>query len=128
MYDLPSQVEWSYVPFYDSLFTDEYDVESKLWQQAESFTIPIELNYIFESGYSIGLGFQYQERKKFNRMKGNATNYDYSKSKWTMYDPDNYGQSFSTRTTQFATENGPVHKQFNRLIYLSVSKALLTER
>ena len=111
------------VPFYDSLFTDEYDVESKLWQQAESFTIPIELNYIFDSGYSIGLGFQYQERKKFNRMKGNATNYDYGKSKWTMYDPDDYSQSFSTRTTQFASENGPVNKQYNRLIYFSVSKA-----
>ncbi|MEL1236878.1 MAG: DUF6029 family protein [Candidatus Neomarinimicrobiota bacterium] len=111
------------VPFYDSLFTDEYDVESKLWQQAESFTIPIELNYIFESGYSIGLGFQYQERKKFNRMKGNATNYDYGKSKWTMYDPDDYSQSFSTTTTQFASDNGPVNKQYNRLIYFSVSKA-----
>ena len=111
------------VPFYDSLFTDGYDVESKLWQQAESFTIPIELNYIFDSGYSVGLGFQYQERKKFNRMKGNATNYDYGKSKWTMYDPDDYSQSFSTRTTQFASENGPVNKQYNRLIYFSVSKA-----
>ena len=111
------------VPFYDSLFTDDYDVKSKLWQQAESFTIPLELNYIFDSGYSLGLGFQYQERKKFNRMQGNATNYNYATSKWNMYDPDNYTKSFNTTTTQFSSENGPVDKQYNRLIYLSISKA-----
>ena len=56
-------------------------------------------------------------------MKGNATNYDYSRSKWTMYNPDDYSQTFSTKTTQFATENGPAHKQFNRLISFSLSKA-----
>ena len=113
----------TFIPLYDSIFTNEYNVESKLWQEAESFTIPVELNYSLESGYSIGLGFQYQERKKFNRMKGNATNYDYGKSKWTMYNPDDYSQTFSTKTTQFATENGLVQKQFNRLISFSISKA-----
>ena len=114
------------VPFYDSLFTDEYYVESKLWQQAESFTIPIELNYIFESGYSIGLGFQYQERKKFNRMKGNSTNYDYGKSKWTMYDPNDYSQSFSTLTTQFATENGTCFCFFFTVIDKSMGQSRST--
>ena len=111
------------VPFYDSLFTPEYDVKSQLWQQAESFTIPLELNYILDNGYSLGIGFQYQERKKFNRMKGNATNYNFGSSRWTMYDDDDYSQSFNTTTTQFSSEDGAMVKQFNRLIYFSVSKA-----
>ena len=111
------------VPFYDSLFSADYDVKSKLWQQAESFTIPLELNYILDNGYSLGIGFQYQERKKFNRMKGNATNYNFGSSRWTMYDDDDYSQSFNTTTTQFSSEDGAMVKQFNRLIYFSVSKA-----
>ncbi len=111
------------VPVYDSLYTDPYDVESKFWQEAQSFTIPVELNYIFDSGYSVGLGFQYQERKKFNRMKGNATNYDPGSSRWTMHDPEDPTQTFSTTTTQFSNSDGSVETQYNRLIYFSISKA-----
>ena len=113
----------TFIPFYDSIFTDEYDVRSKLWQQAESFTIPIELNFTLKNGYSIGLGFQYQEREKNNISKGNATTFDYGQSRWTMYDPNNVKETFTTSTTQFSSNSSPINKQFNRLIYFTISRA-----
>ena len=108
---------------FDTLLSDPYDVESKLWQQSKAITFPMEVNYIFDNGYTIGIGFQYQERKKANKAMGNATSFNAADSSWTMYNPDDYNDRYSTSTTQLANSDGTVETQINRLIYLSISKA-----
>ena len=111
------------VELYDTNYTSPYDVESKLWQQSKAFTIPLEVNYIFDNGYTFGVGFQYQEREKVNRSKGNATTFNPGDSTWSMYDPDDYSNTYDETTTQLANADGSVKKQYNRLVYLSISKA-----
>ena len=109
---------------FDTTYSDFYEVQSKSWSETRSFTIPLELSYTFDNGYSLGLGFQYQERKKFNRSKGNATNYSPSDSLWNMYNTQDVNERYSTTMTQFFTSEGiQVEKQFNRLINLTISKA-----
>ena len=111
------------VELYDTNYTSPFNVESKLWQESKAFTIPLEVNYIFDNGYTLGLGFQYQEREKVNRSKGNATTFNASDSSWTMYDPDDYSNTYDETVSQLANPDGAVKTQYNRLVYLSISKA-----
>jgi len=111
------------VELYDTNYTSPFNVESKLWQQSKAFTIPMEVNYIFDNGYTVGIGFQYQEREKVNRSMGNATTFNASDSSWNMYDPDDYSNTYDETTSQLANSDGTVKTQYNRLVYLSISKA-----
>ena len=43
------------IEVFDTSFSDPYNVESKLWQQSKAFTIPMEVNYIFDNGYTLSL-------------------------------------------------------------------------
>ena len=109
---------------FDTSYSDPYDVMSKWWQETKSFTIPVELNYIFENGYTIGVGFQYQEKSIMDRKMGNSEGYSAADSSWEMYNPDDYTEYFNTTTTKlFSREGDPVDTQFNRLLYISISKA-----
>ena len=81
------------------------------------------MNYIFDNGYTVGVGFQYQEREKVNRSKGNATTFNAGDSSWTMYDPDDYSNTYDETVSQLANPDGTVKTQYNRLVYLSISKA-----
>ena len=83
----------------------------------------MEVNYIFDNGYTIGVGFQYQERKKANIAKGNSTGYSAGDSSWTMVNLDDYSDTYNTPTTQLSNRNGSVATQYNRLVYVSISKA-----
>ena len=108
---------------FDTSYSDPYNVESKLWQQSKAITFPMEVNYIFDNGYSIGIGFQYQERKKVNKSMGNATSFNSADSIWNMYNPEDYNETYSSTITQLSNQDGPVDKQINRLVYISISKA-----
>jgi hypothetical protein len=94
-----------------------------MWQVAKSFTIPMELNYTFDNGYSLGVGFQYQERTKKNISKGNAISYSNSDSSWILINPENPDSSFETHVTQFSLNGEKVNTQYNRMIYVTLSKA-----
>ena len=112
----------------DTSFSDPFGVEAKVWQVAKSFTIPMELNYKFDNGYNFGVGFQYQERTKKNISKGNATSYSNSDSSWIWEDEDgnivaNTDSSFETHDTQFSLNGEKVNTQYNRMIYVTLSKA-----
>ena len=65
---------------FDTTFSQYYSVESKLWNQKKAFTLPLELNYSFDSGYGLQIGFQYQEIKNVDRAIGNATSFSSSDS------------------------------------------------
>ena len=109
---------------FDTTYSDPYDVMSKWWQETKSFTIPVELNYIFENGYTVGVGFQYQEKSIMDRKMGNSEGYSAADSSWEMYNPDDYTEYFNTTTTKlFSRDGDPVDTQFNRLLYISISKA-----
>ena len=109
---------------FDTTFSNPYDVESKWWQEAKSFTIPLELNYIFNNGYTFGVGFQYQERSIMDKEEGNSDRYSAADSAWQMVNPDDYTEYFKESSTKFFTRDGnPVNKQYNRLLYISISKA-----
>ncbi|MCH2650832.1 MAG: DUF6029 family protein, partial [Candidatus Marinimicrobia bacterium] len=95
----------------------------KLWQQSKAFTIPMEVNYIFDNGYTFGIGFQYQERKKVNKSMGNSTGYSAGDSSWTMVNPDDYSETNDTTMNLLGNNNGNVETQYNRLVYVSISKA-----
>ncbi len=107
----------------DTSFSDPFSVEAKMWQVAKSFTIPMELNYTFDNGYSLGVGFQYQERTKKNISKGNAISYSNSDSSWILINPENPDSSFETHVTQFSLNGEKVNTQYNRMIYVTLSKA-----
>ena len=112
----------------DTSFSDPFEVVAKMWQVAKSFTIPMELNYTFDNGYNFGVGFQYQERTKKNISKGNATSYSNSDSSWIWEDEDgnivaNTDSSFETHDTQFSLNGEKVNTQYNRMIYVTLSKA-----
>ena len=107
----------------DTSFSDPFGVEAKMWQVAKSFTIPMELNYTFDNGYSLGVGFQYQERTKKNISKGNAISYSNSDSSWILINPENPDSSFETHVTQFSLNGEKVNTQYNRMIYVTLSKA-----
>ncbi len=107
----------------DTSFSDPFKVVAKMWQVAKSFTIPMELNYTFDNGYSLGVGFQYQERTKKNISKGNAISYSNSDSSWILINPENPDSSFETHDTQFSLNGEKVNTQYNRMIYVTLSKA-----
>ncbi len=107
----------------DTSFSDPFGVEAKMWQVAKSFTIPMELNYTFDNGYNFGIGFQYQERTKKNISKGNAEFYSNPDSSWILINPENPDSSFETHDTQFSLNDEEVNTQYNRMIYVTLSKA-----
>ena len=107
----------------DTSFSDPFEVVAKMWQVAKSFTIPMELNYTFDNGYNFGAGFQYQERTKKNISKGNAISYSNSDSSWILINPENPDSSFETHDTQFSLNGEKVNTQYNRMIYVTLSKA-----
>lgn len=108
----------------DTSWTDPYNVESKLWQEKKSFTIPLELSYVTNSGYSFGLSFEYQEMTKKNVTKGNSSGYHTSSGTWTLYDSNNPDSSNTTYTTQFTDWNGQsIDTQINRMVTVTISKA-----
>ena len=78
-------IEWNNGWFYTdsvlgSIDASNYSIEAKLWQESRSITFPFELSYTFDNGYSVGLNFEYQERKIRNVTRGNATTFNYSDS------------------------------------------------
>jgi len=105
----------------------------------------MEVNMILKDGYTFGVGFQYQERKKYNINKGNANKYKvnagmYGDSLWVYDNPEtpdfdnlfNTDSFFYNSKTQFSSfsrdslgvwQATNVDRQFNRLLYLSISKA-----
>ena len=113
----------TFVELFDTSFSDPYSVVAKMWQVAKSFTIPMELNYTFDNGYNFGIGFQYQERTKKDISKGNAINYSNSDSSWILIDPENPDSSFETHVTKFSLNDEKVNTQYNRMIYVTLSKA-----
>ena len=118
----------TFVELFDTSFSDPYSVVAKMWQVAKSFTIPMELNYTFDNGYNFGVGFQYQERTKKDISKGNANYYSNSDSSWIWKDEDgnivaNTDSSFETHNTKFSLNGEKVNTQYNRMIYVTLSKA-----
>ena len=113
----------TFVELFDTSFSDPYSVVAKMWQVAKSFTIPMELNYTFDNGYNFGIGFQYQERTKKDISKGNANYYSNSDSSWILIDPENPDSSFETHVTKFSLNDEKVNTQYNRMIYVTLSKA-----
>ena len=112
------------IEVFDTTFSNLYDIESKSWQESKSFTIPLELNYIFDNGFTLGVGFQYQERTLKDKKKGNSDGYSSVDSSWIMHNPDDYAEYYNETNTRFITREGNfVDKQYNRLLYISVSKA-----
>ncbi|MBT6866990.1 MAG: hypothetical protein HOA19_06545, partial [Candidatus Marinimicrobia bacterium] len=107
----------------DTSFSDPYNVEAKMWQEAKSFTIPMEINYSFNNNYTFGIGFQYQERTKNNITKGNSRTYSYSDSAWTLIKVNDPDSMVYSRDTQFLINEKKLKTQYNRMIYVTLSKA-----
>ena len=121
--DLGEGYDWYYT---DSAVvrrdTSIYDIETKLYQSAKSFTIPIDFTYTFNNGFSIGFGFAYQERRKENVKKGNAGGfYNYSDSTWIFNDDNDPNAPY----TNISTSNYPNETPFqlNRMLSLTIGKA-----
>lgn len=121
----------SYAPDYpiisiDSLFDTtsiSYNVNAKNWRESKSYTIPIEINYIMDNTYTLGIGFQYQERKLFENRNGNAKSYSVTQSKWLMVNPDDPTEEFTSRISQLSYNGQIKETQYNRLFYITISKA-----
>ena len=107
----------------DTSFSDPYDVEAKMWQEGKSFTIPMDLNYTFDNGYTFGISFQYQERSKNNITKGNSKYYNATDSIWTLIKLNYPDSTFYTKNTQFLINGKKLDTQYNRMIYITLSKA-----
>ena len=115
-------------PIIDTLFlfdtTESYNVESKMWQVANAFTIPIEFQFSFNSGYNVGFGLQYQEREYYDRIVGNSSGFNTSDSTWVM--TDNEGQPIlnDLKKSKLVNRGGNiVNTQYNRVVYFQISKA-----
>ena len=116
---------------YDWYFTDSaivrsdtsiYNIETKLYQSAKSFTIPIDFTYAFNNDYSIGISYAYQERRKENVKKGNAGGfYNYSDSTWIFNDDNDPNAPYTSVSTSNYPNETPF--QLNRMISLSIGKA-----
>ena len=105
--------------------TESYIVESKMWQVSKAMTLPMEFQFSLNNGYNIGIGFQYQERKYYDRIVGNSSGYSTSDSSWVMLFDDT-GEEIEKNETKskLVNRNGDiVQTQFNRVIYLQISKA-----
>ncbi|MBA65608.1 MAG: hypothetical protein CMG55_07405 [Candidatus Marinimicrobia bacterium] len=108
--------------FFDT--TQYYQVESKMWQESKAFTIPMEFNYSMNNGYTIGVGFQYQERNFYDRLKGNSSGYNTSDSAWVMENPYGDTEYFDLKTSKLRNRDyDDVDMQINRILYLSISHA-----
>jgi hypothetical protein len=123
-------IEWNNGWFYTdsvlgSIDTSNYSIEAKMWQEVGSITYPFELSYTLNNGYSFKIGFEYQERKKRNVSRGNASSiFNWSDSSWTLVNPDNPDSFFVNYDNQFTDWNSvTVKTQFNRMVTLSFSKA-----
>jgi len=125
-------IEWNDGWFYTdstllSVDTVTYEVESKLWQENKSFTIPLELSYTTKSGYSFGVSFEYQELTKNNVNMGNTDtpHYSYSTGTWILLNPENPDSSEKSYLSQYSnwdTEK-PTDIRINRMVTLTISKA-----
>ena len=122
-------IEWNNGWFYTdsvlgSIDTSNYSIEAKLWQESRSITFPFELSYTLNNGYSFKIEFEYQERKKRNVSRGNATTFNWSDSSWALVNPDNPDSFFVNYDNQFTDWDAvKVNTQFNRMINFSISKA-----
>ena len=96
-----------------------------MWQEGRAITIPLEINYSMNNGYTIGLGFQYQERNYYDRIKGNSSGYRTSDSTWIMKDQAGnlLGYNDIKKSKLFDRNGNSVDTQFNRLLYISISRA-----
>ena len=104
-----------------SIDTSVYNIETKLYQQFKSFTLPIELTYSLNNGYSIGMNYAYQERYKTNVKKGNAGGfYSYADSAWVLNDENDPDTYIDQSTSNYP---GEMPFQINRMISLSIGKA-----
>jgi hypothetical protein len=104
-----------------SIDTSVYNIETKLYQQTKSFTLPIELTYSLNNGYSIGMNYAYQERYKTNVKKGNAGGfYSYADSAWVLNDENDPDTYIDQSTSNYP---GEIPFQINRMISLSIGKA-----
>lgn len=106
---------------YDSSFVN-YDIEAENWKVSKAFTIPVELNYTLNNGYSFGLGFQYQERTLNEKRKGNAHSYNVAQSKWNLINPNNPEEKSTLKTSQLSYNGSPKKIQYNRLLSITMSK------
>ncbi len=103
--------------------TESYNVESKMWQVSKAMTLPMEFQFSLNNGYNIGIGFQYQERKYYDRIVGNSSGYSSSDSSWVMV--DNEGQPIYNNETKSKLVNRDgdiVQTQFNRVFYFQISR------
>ena len=114
--------DWFYLDSqFVSMDTTKNQIETMLYQKSKSFTLPIDLTYSFNNGYSMGLGFAYQERYKNNIKKGNAGGfYNYADSTWILNDETNPDLSSNETTSNYPNET-PF--QINRMLSLSIGKA-----
>ena len=110
-----------YNPTLENVDTVFNTIETSLYQIAKSQTFPLELTYTLNNGYSIGISFAYQERKKQNIKRGNASGfYNYADSSWILNDNDNPSAFLNESTTLYPNS---IDKQINRMINLSFGKA-----
>jgi hypothetical protein len=110
----------------DSLYDTtliNYNVNAKNWSESKSYTIPLEINYIMDNSLTIGIGFQYQERTLFEKRRGNVDSYNIGQSKWVMSDPENPNEEKYSKLSQFSFDGQIKNTQYNRLFYLTISKA-----
>ena len=96
-------------------------IETMLYQESKSFTIPLDFTYSLNNGYSVGLGFAYQERYKENVKRGNAGGfYNYTDSTWIVNDINNPNVFDNQTTSNYPNE---IPSQINRMVSVSVGKA-----
>jgi len=110
----------------DSLYDTSsvsYNIKAENWRESQSFTIPVELNYTMSSGYSFGVGFQYQERTLNEKRKGNSHSYNVGNSKWNLVNPDDSDYQSTLIISQLSINGKPRKIQHNRLLSFTLSKA-----
>jgi hypothetical protein len=104
-----------------SIDTMSNQIETMLYQESKSFTIPLDFTYSLNNGYSVGLGFAYQERYKENVKRGNAGGfYNYADSTWIVNDINNPDVFDNQTTSNYPNE---IPFQINRMVSVSVGKA-----
>ena len=104
-----------------SIDTLSNQIETMLYQRSKSFTFPLDFTYSLNNGYSVGLGFAYQERYKENVKRGNAGGfYNYADSTWIVNDINNPNVYDNQTTSNYPNE---IPFQINRMVSISVGKA-----
>ena len=95
-----------------------------MWQVSDAFTVPLELQFSLNNGYNVGLGLQYQEREYYDRVVGNSSGYSIIDSSWIMIDNEGQPIQKDLKVSKLVSRNGSiVNTQFNRIIYLQISRA-----